>query len=144
MFTLGDLGKKLLGGINKFSGNTDFLNAVCASCALVANADGDISDEEIEAALSAISSNDKLTAAFKESAINKCADERLKRVTAGRTGQLGLYKEVAKCGDNKDMAEIILVAAIDVADADNNIDKDEQEVLRKVAGKLGLSLNDYL
>ena len=33
---LSGLKDKLLGGINRVAGNTDFLEAVCASCALVA------------------------------------------------------------------------------------------------------------
>jgi len=42
------LKKKFGGGVKKFSGKTDFLEAVCASSALVAFADGECSDKGYE------------------------------------------------------------------------------------------------
>ena len=53
---------KLSGGMKKISGRRDFLEAACASCALVAAADGDISDDEIKAATRAVTSNAALSA----------------------------------------------------------------------------------
>jgi tellurite resistance protein TerB len=56
---------KKLGGdaVKKYSGNKDFLEAVCASAALVAAADGSVSDDEILAAVEAARNNPTLTAA---------------------------------------------------------------------------------
>jgi tellurite resistance protein TerB len=130
------LKKKLLGGLNRFNGNTDFLEAVCASCALVANADGDISDEEVSATTDAVSTNPTLAGAFKPRVIEKAISTALDR-TKSRPGRLALFKELDDVKD--DDGEIVYLAALDVADADGNIDKDERAVLSKIAGHLGVN-----
>ena len=130
-------------GMNKFSGNTDFLEAVCAAAALVANADNDISDDEVAAALTAISSNPKLTSAFSSREIEKCAEDMFARVKSGRTGRMGLMKEIEDISSDHDMSETVYLCALDVAEAEDGIDKDEQAVLTKICTKLGLNPADY-
>ena len=46
--------EKLAGGSKKLSGKTDLLEGICAMAALVDCADGDIADDEVEAALNAL------------------------------------------------------------------------------------------
>ena len=60
---------KLTKGINSLKGNKDVLEAVCASTALVAAADGEISDGEIKTTIQVITSNPTLTAAYKQADI---------------------------------------------------------------------------
>ena len=126
---------KLSDTISKFSGNTDFLEAVCAACALVAASNG-IKDEEVEAAIDAVKTNKTLSGAFKAKKIEKAISVALDR-TKTRPGKLGLFKELEDV--NEDQAEIVYLAALDVADADGEIDKEERAMLTKIAGKLSVN-----
>lgn len=144
MFSLASLKEKLSKGFNKVSGNKDFLEAVCAASALVAAADGSIDDEEIEAALNSIKSHPKLSGAFDTREIETCADAMLKRVeSGGRVGKMSLYKEIKDIKADSEMKEMVYLVALDVADADGSIDKDERKVLNKIAADLSLNARDY-
>lgn len=134
--------QKLSGGVNKYSGRKDFLEAVCAASALVAAADGDVSDSEVDQTVKAVSSNASLAAAFKPSEIERTADAMLKRAQGGRVGRSGLYKELEDINSDHDMAETVLLSALDVADH-GGIDDKEKAVLQQVAQRLGLNLANY-
>lgn len=134
--------QKLSGGVNKYSGRKDFLEAVCAASALVAAADGDVSDAEVDQTVKAVSSNASLAAAFKPSEIERTADAMLKRAQGGRVGRSGLYKELEDINSDHDMAETVLLSALDVADH-GGIDDKEKAVLQQVAQRLGLNLANY-
>ncbi|WP_275790487.1 TerB family tellurite resistance protein [Pararhizobium gei] len=136
------LKSKLSGNLNKYSGRKDFLEAVCAASALVAAADGDVSDAEVDQTVKAISSNANLSAAFKGAEIERTADVMLKRAQGGRVGRSGLYTEIEQIASDHDMAETVLLSALDVADH-GGIDAKEKEVLGKIASKLGLNLANY-
>ena len=126
---------KLSDTISKFAGSTKFLEAVCAACALVA-ASNDIKDEEVEAAIDAVKTNKTLSGAFKAQKIEKAISTALER-TKTRPGKLGLFKELEQV--TEDQAEIVYLAALDVADADGDIDDVEREMLTKIAGKLSVN-----
>ncbi len=136
------LKQKLSGSVNKYSGRKDFLEAVCAASALVAAADGDVSDAEVAQTVKAITSNAQLSAAFRTSDIERTADEMLKRAQGGRVGRAGLYKEIEDIRADHDMGETVLLSALDVADH-GGIDDKEKEVLAKIASSLGLNLANY-
>lgn len=135
--------KNLLGDkAKKFSGKTDFLEAVCAASALVASADGDLDDSEILAAVKAVKANAALSGSFDDRAIESTMDKMCNRAV-GRVGKAGLYKEIEESKQDVDMAETILLVALDVADS-GGISDEETQVLRKIASTLGLDLNKYL
>jgi len=134
----------LKSSMNKFSGNTDFLEAVCASAALVAAADGDISDDEVMETIKTIQNNPNLSGAFSASEIEKTSDAMFKRANGGRSGRMGLYVEIEESAGKSGAAEVILLCAIDVADADNDISAEETKVLEKIAKQLGLELQTYM
>lgn len=136
------LKSKLSGGVNKYSGRKDFLEAVCAASALVAAADGDVSDAEVDQTVKAVSSNASLSAAFKTSEIERTADAMLKRAQGGRVGRSGLYKELEDISSDHDMSETVLYSALDVAD-NGGISAEEKQVLAKIAQTLGLNLANY-
>ena len=136
------LKEKLSGSVNKYSGRKDFLEAVCAASALVAAADGDVSDAEVDKTVKAITSNAQLSAAFKTAEIERTADAMLKRAQGGRVGRAGLYKEIEDIKADHDMGETVLLSALDVADH-GGIDAKEREVLAKIASTLGLNLANY-
>lgn len=136
------LKEKFTGNVNKFSGRKDFLEAVCAASALVAAADGDISDAEVDAAIKAVASNASLAAAFPQREIEQVADAMLKRAQGGRVGRSGLYKEIGDIRSDAEMAEVALLSALDVAD-NGGIDEKERAVLARIASELGLNLANY-
>jgi len=136
------LKSKFSGGVNKYSGRKDFLEAVCAASALVAAADGDVSDAEVDQTVKAVASNASLSAAFKPSEIERVADTMLKRAQGGRVGRSGLYKELEDIANDHDMSETVLLSALDVADH-GGISAEEKAVLTKIAQTLGLNLANY-
>lgn len=131
--------EKLSGSFKKFSGRKDFLEAVCASSALVAAADGEITDDEIKKSILVISSNPTLSQAFKSSEIEKCADAMLKRAQAGRTGRMGLFKEIDDVSGDSNLAETVYLCALDVAEADGNVGDAEKKTLREIAKRCGVN-----
>lgn len=134
--------KSLLGDkAKKFSGRTDFLEAVCAASALVASADGDLDDKELLAAVKAVKSNAALAAAFDERTIETTMDRMCSRAV-GRVGKSGLYREIEDIKSDHDMAETVLLVALDVADS-GGISPEERAVLAKVASSLNLDLAKY-
>jgi len=136
------MAEKLAGGAKRMQGRTDLLEAVCASAALVAAADGDIDDSEIEAALKAVKANENLRLAFKETEIGICMDKMLDRANGGRVGRMNLMKEIGEIPEAD--GEMVLLAALDIAEADGDIDDDEMKVIAKIAGVFGLKAEAYL
>jgi tellurite resistance protein len=135
---------KLSANKNRMNGNTDLLEAVCAAAALVAAADGDIDDSEVEATVGAVKANHVLADAFKAREVETCINKMLDRAGGGRTGRMGLYKEIRDvAGKEKEDRELVLLTALDIADADGNLDDAEKKVLDKIAGELSLKIADY-
>jgi len=138
MFGLKKLAGKVTGSVNKFSGRKDFLEAVCAASALIAAADGDIEDAEVATVLKTIAAHPGLSGAFPTRDIEATADAMLKRAQAGRSGKLGLWKEVEDVASDPEMAETIFVTALDIAESDGEIEPAEQTVLNKLAQTLSV------
>lgn len=135
--------KSLVGDkAKKFSGKTDFLEAVCAASALVATADGDLDDSELLAAVAAVKSNAALSGAFDARAIETTMDKMCSRAV-GRVGKAGLFREIEDIKADHDMSETALLVALDVADS-GGISDDEKAVLAKIASTVGLDLAKYL
>lgn len=139
----GKFKSKFTGSVNKFSGNKDFLEAVCAACALVAAADGELEDAEIAQTVKGIASNPALAGAFPTREIEQTADAMCKRAQGGRVGRAGLYKELEDIAADKDKAETVLLTALDVADSDGQVEPEEKKVLEKIAQAFGLNLANY-
>lgn len=132
------LKSKLEGSMNRFAGKTDFLEAVCASTALVAAADGEIEDAEVEATVQSVSSNPKLAGAFASRQIEQTMEQMFER-TEGRAGRLGLYREIEDIKDDSDMSETVFLTALDISESDGEIEPEEKVVLSKIAKTLGLN-----
>lgn len=137
------LKEKFSGSVNKYSGRKDFLEAVCAACALVSAADGEVEDEEVAQTIKGIASNPNLAGAFSSREIEATAEAMLKRAQGGRVGRAGLFKEIEDIAADHDMAETVLLTALDVADSDGQVEPQEKEVLNKIAQKLGLNMANY-
>lgn len=143
MGLLSGLKAKFAGSVSKYSGKTDFLEAVMAAAALVAWADGNADDKEIAAAIKAAVSNSALAGAFDSRTIEQTAEQMFNRASGGRVGRSGLYKEIEDIKADKDMSETVLLTALDIADSEG-ISEDEKRVLGEIASRLGLDLKKYL
>lgn len=129
--------------VNKLSGQTDFLEAVCAASALIAAADGEIEDKEVIANKKAVLANKALASGFDNRTIEKAIDTMLDRASGGRVGRAGLWKEIEEAADKAGYAEAILCTALDVSESDGEIEPAEKLVLDRLAKTLRLDLKNY-
>ena len=135
----GLLKKKAEDATKKFSGRTDFLQAVTALCALVAYADGSATDDEINATKKAVKANASLAASFDARTVEKTLDGMLERASSGRSGRAGLWKEVDDIAHDAEQAEAAILAALDVAESDGDLGAEERAVLEKAARTTGVN-----
>lgn len=124
--------------LNQYSGNKDFLEAVCAASAMVAAADGSVSDDEVGSAVDSATGNPVLSKVYSTSEIETCMDTQLKRAktASGRVGLLRELEDVAK--KPQQLREDVFLAALDVASSDGNVSPQEDSVLNRIATTLGV------
>ena len=140
----GFLKKKAGESVQKFSGQTDFLEGVCAAAALIAAADGDIEDSEVVATKKAVMANKALASGFDGRIIDTTIDRMLDRAGGGRVGRAGLWKEIEESAKDPEKAEAILCTALDVAEGDGEIEPQEKAVLDKLATILRVDLGKLM
>ncbi|WP_126975604.1 TerB family tellurite resistance protein [Frigidibacter oleivorans] len=137
----GLLKKKSEEAVRKMSGRTDFLEAVCAAAALVAAADGEIEDGEIAATIKAVGANKALSSAFDQKTIESTMERMLQRAGGGRVGRSGLWTEIEDVLKDADMANAVVLTALDVAEGDGEIEPAEKVVLERLAKIASVDLN---
>jgi tellurite resistance protein TerB len=144
---MGILGK-LFGGANDVSnriqGRTDLLEAVCASAALIAAADGDIADNEVEAAINVVTNNEGLAKAFDARTIETTMDKMIKRAKGGFSGRQGLWKDIDDISKDFNDSEAVYLIALDVAYSDDDVGAKEKEALSKLAQRLKVDPSKYV
>jgi tellurite resistance protein len=136
---------KLFGGkakdaINQFSGNKDFLEGLCAACALTAAAEGGIDDKEYDTTLSVIRANSAIAAAFSSTEIESCFGKMAPK-TASRSGKAELMNEIREVIDRDKsgaMGQAVVLAALDVADQ-GGISDAEVAVMKRIAEVCGVN-----
>ena len=141
---------KLFGGkakdaINKYSGNKDFLEAMCAGCALVAAVDGSIDDAEFDQTLRVIQANSAISAGFSAQEI-ETAFTRLSKKTGTRSGKSELKNEIREAVErDKDgqLGQAIVLACLDVADQ-GGISEQETTILKDIANLCGQNYDKLL
>lgn len=124
----------------EYSQNKDFLEAVCAAAALVAAADGDIEESEKRKLVSLISSHATLSKLYQQQQIEATADTMFKRAkdSSGRQ-QLARELDDIKTKPNAiQMAEDVYLLAVDIANADGEVEPQEDVVLKKIAARLNV------
>lgn len=134
--------KKAVVALNKAE-HTAMAKAIIAGGVLVAAADGNIEDSELEALRSVIQNNSTLKAFVPEA--SDWTNEFVTLIKSSpRTAKLEIMRVVEQVRTDRGDAENVLVAVLDIADANGSVDDAEQEVLNKVATTLGLRLADYI
>lgn len=134
-------GKKAEAAVQKFSGRTDFLEAVCASAALISAADGEIEDSEVKATVKAVKANKSLAGGFDQSTIEACINKMLERAGGGRVGRMGLWEEIREVAKDAELAQGVVLTALDVAEGDGEIEPEEKVVLDRLAKELSVDLS---
>lgn len=133
---LGNLFKgKAKEAINKFSGNKDFLEGMCAGCALTAAAEGGIDDKEYDKTLAVIRANSAISAGFGSTEIESVFGKMAPK-TATRSGKAELKNEIRQVIERDktgSMGQAIILACLDVAD-EGGISDTEVAVMRDLAG----------
>jgi tellurite resistance protein TerB len=133
-------GKKAEAAVSKFSGRTDYLEAVCAAAALISAADGEVEDSELKATVKTVKANKSLSGGFDQSTIESTINRMMDRAMGGRMGRMGLWEELREVAKDPEMAQSVVLAALDVSEGDGQIEPEEQKVLEKIAKELGVNL----
>ncbi|MDF2621436.1 MAG: terB [Xanthobacteraceae bacterium] len=128
-----------------YSGNRDYLEAVCAACALVAYADGQIEDAERAKVVRVLTGHASLGKMYDQRTIEQTAETMFKRA-GDRSGRQALANELDDIRSRPNagqMADDIYLIADDVAHADGELEPAEVEVLKKIAGRLGVDTSKF-
>jgi tellurite resistance protein TerB len=127
-----------------YAKNTDFLEAMAASAALVAAADGVVDDAEKSATISIMMGHPQLGKLYAAPVIQKTAQTMLDR-TGTFSGRQQLQRELQDLNDKgaaTQMKEDVLYMAIDIASADGNISDPEKKIIESIASKFKLQVPD--
>ncbi|HGY0709322.1 TPA: tellurite resistance TerB family protein [Vibrio cholerae] len=123
--------------------NRDLMEAIVAGAVLVAFADGDCGNDELTKLQGIIESNDNL--AHFGSEIGATIEKYSRMFESGaRLAKVKLMKELEDVkGDEKQKEEAFIIA-IEIADADGNIDENELKVLKEIGRAFGLNPDNYI
>ncbi len=123
--------------------NKDVMEAMVAAGTLSAYADGDCSDDEVKVVAGILSASPQLEA-FGNEPLELFEKYCNTMEVSKRTGKFTLMKEIQDLKGDKENSIRVLLMAIEVADADNNIDAEEMKMLKSIADALDLNVNDYI
>lgn len=129
----------------EYGQNKDFLEAVCAACALVAAADGDIEESEKRKVVSIVTGHATLGKLYQQNVIEQTADVMFKRAkdVSGRQQLARELDDIKGRPDGATMAEDVYLIALDIANADGEIEPQEDAVLKKIATRLGVDASKF-
>jgi len=146
---LGNFFKKLKGGAENLatsalsSGDKDVMEAMVAAAVITAYADGDCSDDEVSVISKILATSTQLES-FGDEPLLLFEAYCNKMEASKRMGKNELMKEISDLTGDKNNSVRVLIMAIEVADADDDIDTDEMKVLEAIAKTLDLTLRDYI
>lgn len=122
--------------------NRDLMEAIVGGSLLIAAADGSIDDEELESLDKLLESNDKLSHFGSE--IYTTLDRFKNMLDAGfRMGKVKILREIADIDANEEDKEEVFVTMLTVAEADGEVDENEEQMLIEVGRKMGINLKEY-
>jgi tellurite resistance protein TerB len=128
--------------------NQNFLTAVCAACALVAYADGEVTDDEVEKMMSYMKINKDLRG-FNQSEITKIFQHFVTRIgfdfNIGKSDAFSALEKISPCSDH---ARKVCEICIAVAKADGKFEQlghgqCEIKVIRDICSKLGVRASEF-
>jgi tellurite resistance protein len=128
-----------------YSQNRDYLEAVLAAAALVANADGELEDSEKQKVLKIVGNHPVLSKFYKQNDIEAVAETMFKRAkdASGRQQLARELDDIKSRPDAAQMSEDIYLIALDIANADGELEPEEEVVLKKIAARLGVDASKF-
>lgn len=119
--------------------NKDFLNAAMAGSALVAMADGSVSQEEKQKMIKFIENNDALSV-FSTSDVIKAFQEFVGQLEFDKDiGEAKAFQALGKMKSNVDASRLLVRMIIAVAASDGNFDANEKAVARRISKELNIN-----
>ncbi len=142
--------KRMAGGAARevaaeYGQNKDFLEAVCAAASLVGWADGDLDQSEKTKAVSLITNHPVLGKLYKQDVIEQTANTMFSR-GKDKSGRQLLARELDDLKgkpNGSQMAEDVYLLASDIAGADGKMDPTEEDVLKKLATRMGVDASKF-
>lgn len=123
--------------------NRDLMEAIVAGSILVAYADGDCSAAELTKLQGIIESNDNLKHFGSE--IGQTVDKYSRMMENGaRLAKVKLMNELKDIAADEEQKLEAFIIAIEIADADGEIDEAEDKVLREIGRTYGLNPDAYI
>ncbi|MGL5499205.1 MAG: tellurite resistance TerB family protein [Aeromonas sobria] len=123
--------------------NRDLMEAVVGGCMLIAFADGECEESELKTIESLLRTSKALEGFGHE--VADTMNRFTERLHAGyRVARLEIMREIGDVKGNRAEAEDVLVSMLTIAEADGEIEPEEQKELDAVATTLGLRLADYV
>lgn len=123
--------------------NKDFLNAAMAGSALVAMADGSVSQEEKQKMIKFIESNEALSV-FTTSDVIKAFQEFVGQLEFDKDiGEAKAFQALGKMKSNVDASRLLVRMIIAVAASDGNFDANEKAVARRIAKELNINPSEF-
>lgn len=142
--------KRVAGGAARevkaeYGQNKDFLEAVCAATSLVGWADGDLDQSEKSKAIALITNHPTLGKLYNTNEIEAVANTMFSR-GKDKSGRQLLARELDDLRgkpNGAQMAEDVFLLASDIAGADGNVGPEEEEVLKKLATRMGVDASKF-
>ena len=122
----------------QMGGNLDFLEAVVAVCALMANADDDVALCE-RSTISAAIATDRDFEHFDTNSVNRLLDDYIRALQEeGQSAKVKLSSKVMKFYGNKERALALMRLAYRVMVSDHRIEENERKEFRRLCFILSL------
>lgn len=129
----------------EYGQNKDFLEAVCAGVALVAMADGSIDDSEKLKAKDIVGNHSTLSKLYTRDVIEQTLNTMFSKAkdASGRQSLARELDDIKGKPNGLQMAEDVYLIAVDIANADGNLEDHEKEVLKKMASRMGVDPSKF-
>lgn len=128
--------------VSKFK-NREFMQGVIAGCALMANADGNVSSDEKQKMMAYVGSSDELKH-FKTSDVIAYFTETLGKFEFDHAlGEAEALKVIGRLRGNEEQARMLVRVVIVLAGADGNFDAKERACAARICTELGLDPNQF-
>ena len=120
----------------------DLMQAIVGGSLLVASADGEISNDELDTLEKSIAANPNMAPFGSE--IHQTMSRFKEMLDVGfRLGRLKIMREIEDIKNNPQEAEECFVNCLVIAESDGTVDEKELQVLKDIGGVLGVRLSDY-
>jgi tellurite resistance protein TerB len=130
---------KAVDAVKKFE-NKDLAEAAIGAAMLIASADGDIEDSELQTLQAVVTSMDQFK--HHQNEISIMIDKYAQLLKAGALiGKSNIMREIADCRGSEQEIEDVLVVAVTIAGADGEFEPAEVKVLKEIAAKLNFPVS---